>query len=397
MRGASALRPLRSLCLRLILSLAAVAALYLAVDRWTVQIWDSRESLIVEVLDLGPEAPAPSSMGEAFLMLQRETRLRVLTGEDRGEELDIVTSRLEGSGVEPLPGRRYLLVTDVFEDGTVQYSIADAYRVPSLIAFSAAVCLLLVSLTGWTGFKALLGLSVSVSVLVWGMIPLMARGWPPVSLALAAVLVISTVTVLCVAPCSRDRSAALLGSLGGVSCGFLLGALMVHLWQLTGLSGEGAALLASTLPGIDMRGVLLASILVGAIGAVLDVGVSVTAAMAELADYDPDVSLRRLWLAGMNVGGEVLGSMINTLILAYLGSSLPMAILISSAGVDILGILNDPYIGQELLQSMAGTCGLLFTIPATAFFFVAQEAWGRRLASGQGGNDETMPDGGETE
>ena len=83
--------------------------------------------------------------------------------------------------------------------------------------------------------------------------------------------------------------------------------------------------------------------------------------MAELVDYDPEIPLGRLFLAGINVGSEVLGSMINTLILAYIGSSLPMAVLISSAGVNYIGLMNDPYVAQELAQSLAGTVGLLLT------------------------------------
>ena len=149
---------------------------------------------------------------------------------------------------------------------------------------------------------------------------------------------------------------------------------MIFLWNLSGLAGEGAALLASTLPNLNMRGVLLSSVLIGSIGAVLDVGVSVTASMSEFVDYDNDIPLDRLLLAGLNVGSEVLGSMINTLILAYMGSSMPMAILICSAGAEISGVLNDPYIAQEIVQSLAGTLGLLFTIPVTAFCFVMQES-----------------------
>ena len=110
----------------------------------------------------------------------------------------------------------------------------------------------------------------------------------------------------------------------------------------------------------------------------LDVAVSVTASMSEFVDYDNDIPLDRLLLAGLNVGGEVLGSMINTLILAYMGSSLPMAILICSAGVEISGLMNDPYIAQEIVQGLAGTLGLLLTIPVTAFCFVLQESLRRR-------------------
>ena len=366
----------KALLLRLALALAVAVALYFAADRWTMSVWNNEESLVVRVLEAGPESLVP---GETqFQMLQRGLNILLLTGDQRGVTADITAVRLAGSGVEPLPGRRYLLVSDTFEDGTVQYSIADAYRIPSLVAFIAAVGLLLIACTGWRGFWALLGLAASIAVLLGVMIPLVAQGWPPVPVALASVLVLSTVTVFCVVRRPRCRSSALLGSLGGAGCGFLLGALMVHVWQLTGLAGEGSALLASTLPGIDMRGILLSAVLVGAIGAVLDVGISVTASLAELVDYDPDIPLGRLWQAGVNVGSEVLGSMINTLILAYLGTSLPMAVLISSAGVNILGLLNDPYIGQEIVQSLAGTTGLLLTVPVTAFVFVTQEAWARR-------------------
>ena len=378
------------LLLRLALALGVAVALYFAVDQWTMSVWDSQlrgesdsigaESFIVRVLEAGPEEPVSIAEDEppGFPMLQRGLKILLLTGEQRGVTADITAVRLAGSGVEPIPGRRYLLVSDTFEDGTVQYSIADAYRIPSLAAFIAAICLLLVACTGWRGFWALLGLAASIAVLLGVMIPLVAQGWPPVPVALASVLVLSAVTVFCVVRHPRYRFAALLGSLGGVGCGFLLGVLMVFIWQLTGLAGEGSALLASTLPGIDMRGILLSAVLVGSIGAVLDVGISVTASLSELVDYDPNIPLGRLWLAGVNVGSEVLGSMINTLILAYLGSSLPMAVLISSAGVNILGLLNDPYIGQEIVQSLAGTTGLLLTVPVTAFVFVAQESWFRR-------------------
>ena len=124
--------------------------------------------------------------------------------------------------------------------------------------------------------------------------------------------------------------------------------------------------LYSVAPPLELRGLLLAAVMVGAIGAVLDVAVSVTSSMAELYSYDPSIPLRRLWRAGINVGSDVLGSMINTLILAYLGSSLPFVVLISMEGPDVIALLNDPHIAQEILRSVAGTVGLLLTIPVTA-------------------------------
>ena len=343
--------------------------------------WNNSESRIVRVLDAGDETPVVVDGGNnqnAFQMMQRLLRIEILTGEQTGAKFNINAVRLKDSGVDVIKGRRYLLVEDVFNDGTVQYSIADAYRI-SLVAFiTSLICFVLAALTGWRGVKAIIGLLISILVIVFLMIPMIVDGWQPIWPTLASTFIISCITVYFVVKRAQYRLPAFLGSFGGVLAGFLLGLLMVYLWQLTGLASDGAALLASTLPGIDMRGILLSAILIGAIGAVLDVGISVTASMAELVDYDPEIPLGRLFLAGINVGSEVLGSMINTLILAYIGSSLPMAVLISSAGVNYIGLMNDPYVAQELAQSLAGTVGLLLTIPVTALFFTLQEAWMRR-------------------
>ena len=366
----------RNFVWRLIIAIVISVAFYYVVDYFAVHNWNNQESLIVRVIEAGPESiiPPENDTEESYEMLERNTVLQVLSAENNEEVMTVKTVRLAGSGLEIINGRRYLLVWDMFSDGRVQYSIADAFRVSLVAGIVMAVCTIFIALTGYRGLLALLGLCASIAVLVFTMIPLVTNGWNPLMLALASVLIISTVTILCVVYHVRYMFVALLGSLGGALCGFLSGSLMVYLWQLSGLAGEGSALLASTLPGLDMRGILLSSVLIGSIGAVLDVGVSITASMSELVDNDNDIPLDNLLISGLNVGGEVLGSMINTLILAYMGSSLPMAILICSAGVELSGLLNDPYIAQEIVQSLAGTLGLLCTIPVTAFCFVMQES-----------------------
>ena len=131
---------------------------------------------------------------ETFPALERPLKVLVLTGEQKGRTFVVVVTRLAGSGVDPIPDHRYLLVEDTFEDGSKQYSIADAYRIPSVAAFVALVSSLLLTFAGWAGFRALLGLGLSIVCLLWGVIPLMSAGWPPIPLAFAAVLVISVLT-----------------------------------------------------------------------------------------------------------------------------------------------------------------------------------------------------------
>ena len=366
----------KGLIIRLLIALVISCAFYYVIDYYAVHNWDNADSLIVKVIEAGPESivPVEDEREEAYEMLERNTVLQILSGTRVDEVISVNTVRLSGSGLEVKPGRRYLLVWDMFSDGRVQYSIADGYRVSEVAGVIMLVCTVLIALTGTRGLFAILGPGASIAVLVFSMIPLTVMGWDCVWLAVASVFVISTVTVLCVVRHARYRITALFGSLGGVLCGFLCGAAMVYLWQLNGLAGEGAALLASTLPVLNMRGLLLASVLIGSIGAVLDVSISITASMSEFVDYDNNIPLDRLLIAGLNVGSEVLGSMINTLILAYMGSALPMAVLICSSGIEISGLANDPYIAQEIVQSLAGTLGLLFTIPAAAFSFVVQES-----------------------
>jgi uncharacterized membrane protein len=365
---------------RFALAVFLTVAVYSAADFWTLRNWKTDESLVVKVEGVGEEKFLQEDE-EPFRTVESDLTIRVLTGVQKGRLFSVTVTQMEGGGLDLKTGRRYILLADVFEDGTIQYSIADVFRISSVVGVVVFACACLIVFAGRSGTMALLGLGLSVACLLWGYIPLVTRGVSPMPLAFLAVFFISAVTVFCVVRRKQARIVALLGTLGGTAGAFFLGYGMVELWQLSGLAGESASLLATTLAGIDIKGVLLASIIISAIGAVLDVGISITAAMSELVEYDPRIDPLRLWTAGIRVGSEVLGSMINTLILAYLGTSLPIAILISNAGADFWGLMNDPYVGQEIVQSLAGTSGLLLTIPTTATFFVLREKILRRGSS----------------
>ena len=359
---------------RLAVAALLSAAVYSAAYFWVLRAWNAEDSLVVEILDVGREtAPSQERPDEPFQTVKVDLAIRVLTGGRAGEVFSITATQMAGGGIELRKGRRYVLVADVFEDGSAQYSIADVLRAPSVAGVIVFVSACLALFAGGAGVRALAGLMLSIACLLWGYVPLAAQGFPPVPLAFLAALFIAAATVFCVVHRKESRAVALGGALGGMTGAYLLAHLMTWLWQLSGLAGDSASLLATTLPETDMRGVLLAAVVIASLGAVLDVGISITASMSELVEYDPDILLTRLWSGGLRVGSEVLGSMINTLILAYIGSSLPITILISNAGADFWGLMNDPYVGQEIVHSLAGTLGLLLTIPATASFFILRE------------------------
>ena len=366
---------------RFALAALLAAVVYFSMDFLALKQWDTGESVIVKVLDVGNEKLVLLEEREDYELFQAtetELAIKILTGSQTGQNFSLVVTQLKEHGLNLKKGGRYILIADTFDDGATQYSITDVFRIPTVIGVLSFACACLVAFAGRAGAIALAGLGLSIACLLWVFVPLAAGGFPPVPLAFLAVTFISVVTVFCAVQRQKQRKTALFGTLGGATGAWLFGFIIVELWQLSGLAGEGAPLLATTIAGINIKGILLASIMIGAIGAVLDVSISITAAMSELADYDPEIDLFRLWTSGIRVGSEVLGSMINTLILAYIGTSLPMAMLISNAGADFWGLINDPYVGQELVQSLAGTSGLLFTIPMTAAFYVLQEKFSRK-------------------
>ncbi|MCF4115194.1 MULTISPECIES: YibE/F family protein [Dethiosulfovibrio] len=341
----------------------------LAAGKIVVDSWDLEDCWIVEIETFRQVEEDPSekmSEDDGWKSLRFEVLATFLTGDLEGRSGKVTVEQLEGSYLKMVPGKKYILMADRFPDGVVQYSVSDSFRLPwvvSFIVFSvSSVCFF----AGWAGVRALIGLGISLAVLLKGFVPAVLSGFDPVFSAIVAVASVSVVTVFLVVRRPAYRPIAFLGAIGGACAAWALGASANWLWQITGLGGEGAALFASSFPGYDMRGIFLASVIIGAIGAVLDVAISVTSSMAELVDYDPAIPMPRLWLSGISVGREILGSMINTLILAYFGSSLIMTLLMVTSEIDLNFLLNDPMVAQELIQSLAGTMGLLLTVPLTA-------------------------------
>lgn len=367
-----------------VLRIAVVCVLSLLLgflaDRAVFSLWSSEGTWIVRVESIGEREPVPLDMpepqnedpqGNESLGEWQQVRIplvvRFLTGDRRGEQEQVVVEQLANSGISLNDGDRYFLGCDTFHDGSVQCYVSDFYRVPWVVGFISLAAGGLVASAGVAGIRALLGLVLSLVALLGWFVPAVHDGASPIPYSIAAVALVTAFTVLLVVRRKHWRPVAFLGAVGGAVTASVIGSVMVWFWKLSGMAGEGGALLASTLPGLSLKGLLLASVIVGSIGAVLDVAVSVTSTVAELSTYDPQITPTRLWQAGLGVGREVLGSMVNTLILAYLGGSLPFVVLIAEAGPTFFGFFNDPSIAEEIVRSLAGTMGLLLTVPITAF------------------------------
>ncbi|HBK86102.1 MAG TPA: YibE/F family protein, partial [Firmicutes bacterium] len=266
------------------------------------------------------------------------------------------------------PGDKVLLEAEVVEGELVSAYIADHIRDTFIYLLIGLFVLLVLLIGGKSGLRSLLGLLITIVLIAQVFLPLLFRGYQPLPLAVLLSVLSIIITMVIIGGINRKTLAAIVGTASGVLVAGVLAYAFGNLTKLTGLSHEETRMLMYIPQGIQFnyQGLLFAGIMIGALGAVMDVGMSVASSMFEIKQVSPQISLWDLFRSGMNVGRDVMGTMTNTLILAYLGSSTPLLLLFYAYNVPIQRILNLDTIGTELVRALSGSIGMVAAIPLTA-------------------------------
>ena len=265
-------------------------------------------------------------------------------------------------------GDRVLLAIEVSEGQVSAVYVADNERDRTLLWFAVLFVLALAGFGGIKGIKSALSLVIVGVMIIWFFIPLLLKGSDPILLAIIVSVVATAFTITLVGGLNGKSAAAIIGTVGGVLTSGLLAIGAGSIARLTGLSSQEAQMLAYIPQGIDFdfRGLLMAGIIIGALGAVMDVGMSIASAVCEVHKANRSASLKQLFWAGINVGRDVMGTMANTLILAYTGSSLSLLLLVRAYDMDMIRLMNMDSISSEIIRALAGSMGLVAAIPVTA-------------------------------
>ena len=167
---------------------------------------------------------------------------------------------------------------------------------------------------------------------------------------------------------NRKSAAAMIGTVGGVLVAGILAVIVGNLIRVSGLAEQEAQMLLFIPQGIGFNfpGLLMSGIIIGALGAVMDVGMSIASAIAEVRHHNPTLSHTDLFWAGINVGRDIMGTMANTLILAYTGGALSLLLLVRAYEIEFIRLINMDAIASEVLRALAGSIGLVAAIPITA-------------------------------
>jgi uncharacterized membrane protein len=226
---------------------------------------------------------------------------------------------------------------------------------------------------GAKGIKSVLTLIFTGIMVIKVLLPLILHGYNPIITAIVICTMVVVVTFLIISGWNKKTLAASLGTLGGVLIAGLIALIVGGAAKVTGLSGEHAQTLAFLHKNInlDFKGILFAGILIGALGAVMDVCMSIASSVSELYEVNIKISKKQLIKSGMNIGKDIMGTMSNTLILAYTGGALQLLLLLMATNITYVQIINLDMITSEIITALAGSIGLVWSVPITVLISAA--------------------------
>ena len=246
-----------------------------------------------------------------------------------------------------------------------RYQITDTQRGTSLTVLAVLFALAVVALGRWRGLTALLGLAISAVILVAWLVPALLAGRPPLPTAtVGAAAVMLTVLLLAHGPSVRTAT-AIVGTAASLLLTLALATVFVKVSSLTGLTSEEATFVQAVFGGLDLRGLLLAGIVIGALGILDDVTVTQVSTVYELRASDPTMATGTLYRAGLRVGRDHVASLVNTLLLAYAGASLPLLVIFTTSSEGLVGTLTNGVVAEEVVRTLVGSIGLIAAVPLT--------------------------------
>ena len=294
------------------------------------------------------------------------TVVQLLAGPDEGErvELSLDPSR---PGRDLDPGDKVVLGHNPEAQSGFEYYFADVQRKPVLFWLAVLFALTVVALGRLRGVSALAGLAASLAVLLWFAVPAIIDGRSPVAVAVVAAATISFLALYLAHGLTPMTTVALLGTLASLALTAVLAVVFVGLARFTGFGSEEALFLSATAGEIDLEGLLLAGVVIGALGAVDDMTVTQASAVAELRAANPTLSSLQLYRAGLRIGRDHVASTVNTLVLAYAGASMPLLVLFVLSGQSLGAVANGEVVATEIVRTLVGSIGLVASVPLTTW------------------------------
>ncbi len=300
---------------------------------------------------------------------EQRCQLEILGGPFRGrraEGRNMLNGSLEQDKLFS-PGDQALVRINYQNGEILNISMIDHYRTPWELLLAGLFVLLLIVFAGRTGLRAVLSFVLTVLMIWKVLVPQYLKGWNPVWVGLAITLVLTVLIIALVYGFDRRCAAAVSGSFLGILVTCVMGGAFTTLFQIHGaVMSYSESLLYAGYQHLNLTQIFMASIFIGASGAVMDLAVDITSAVYEVVEKRPELSRREAIRSGMNVGRAAMGTMTTTLLFAYSGGYVALLMVFMAQGTPLSNILNYKYVAAELLHTVIGSFGLVTVAPFTA-------------------------------
>jgi uncharacterized membrane protein len=307
------------------------------------------------------EALCPGSTTETC----RRARIRVDEGPRAGTEAEITAP--EGVSLDPGDGIRVFgtVVRDPSGQELTEYSLSDFERRLPLLLLAVAFAAVVLLTARWKGLRALAGVAGSLAVVILFIVPAMLDGAPALAVALVGALAIMFVTIPLAHGVGTTTLAATIGTAASLLITLGLAAAFIELAHLTGYSSDDAPYLAAIAPGVSISGLVLAGMVIGALGVLDDLTVSQASTVVALRRTDPALGAAGLMRRGLEVGRDHATATVNTLVLAYVGAALPTLLIFGIAETSLGDAVNGEVVAVEVVAMLVGSMGLMAAVPIT--------------------------------
>lgn len=331
-------------------------------------------SVKAEIMKITDVISDSQALGDGVSMETKDIlfEAKILSGDEKGKLVQAVqkiNSYFMVPTNEAKVGDKIVLVGVADEMYQVNWLYSQYLRTDKLILLSAIFGALLILFGQRKGLQTLISLTFTVLAVFLVFIPAVLSGYNIYLWTLLTSIYVTMMTLIIVSGLNKKTVAAIIGCISGVIFSALLVLFMSKALKLTGVIDEESVFLLMINPDhpIDLKGIFFGAIVLGALGAIMDVSMSISSSLYEMKEKYAANSFSQLFTSGMTIGRDIMGTMANTLILAYIGSSLSSVLLMIVNRPSVLYLMNVELVTIELLQAIIGSLGILMTLPLTAF------------------------------
>lgn len=298
----------------------------------------------------------------------QEAEVKILSGEHKNQVKNVINYLSDTHNVYLKPNMK--IIVDISTAGdTYSVTVYNYYRANIqyifIFVFFAAICIV----GGKKGFRSVLGLVFTLTCIIFLFVPMLYRGYSPILASIIVIIITTCVTLFLLNSWSAKTLSAILGTMSGVIIAGIIELIFGHFAHLTGLNLTGVESLnmISNVSGMKVYQLLTAAILIASLGAVMDLSISIASSIQEIYISNGNTNKKELFKSGMSVGKDMMGTMVNTLILAFTGASLTMIIIIYSYNVSYNQLINMDMVSLEIIQGLTGSMAIIFTVPIVSF------------------------------